>query len=79
MNKSDLKILEKVFAKEIEGGVFQSKSKAISRLEKEGYVQEVTFYIGGGALGKIKISGYILTILGNYTYCSSDLCKEDEE
>jgi len=76
MKKSDLLLLEKVFAKEIEGSFLQSKSKALKRLEEEGYVHEVTLEIGGG-WSKAIVKGYILTLLGNITYCTSDLCKGD--
>lgn len=71
MNKKELEFLEKVFAKEIDGGVFQTKSKMARKLEDEGYIQKVRMSFGRDRLGEITADGYVLTIKGNITYCSS--------
>lgn len=76
MNKKDLKLLEKVFISDIETGLpFQSKSKEYKRLEEEGYVQQCSVTLPGRF--PVTITGYTLTILGNFTYCQS--CKDEEE
>ena len=76
MNKRELDLLEAVFAKEIDGGVYQTKSQLAKRLEKEGYLQKVTLNLGRDRFGSIEVTGYVLTILGNATYCMSERCAE---
>jgi hypothetical protein len=78
MTKAELLFLEKVFAKEIQGSFLQSKSKMALRLESDGYLQKVQKKFGGH-LGDVVCEGYVLTFLGNITYCTSDLCKEIED
>lgn len=78
MNKADLKLLEKVFGQEIIGGVFQSNSKAIRKLEDDGFVQYIAKHKGKDRFGVIIIEGYVTTLKGNIAYCTSDLCKEIE-
>lgn len=79
MTKSDLLLLENVFTAEISGGVFQTKSKQAKRLEDKGYLQKIDKYLGNDRFGKIVVTGYVLTLLGNATYCTSDLCLESPE
>jgi len=73
VSKAELSFLEKVFSKEITGGMLQSKSKMAKKLENDGYIQEIEkrFY---GRLGAIVCKGYVLTFKGNYTYCNS--CRD---
>lgn len=71
MTKTELKLLERIFAREIAGGILQSKDKRYNALEKQGYVKPVTIILGGKF--PVKIEGWALTILGHYTYCMS--CK----
>ena len=75
MKKAELDLLEKVFAKEIVGSMFQSKSKLAKKLEEEGYLVGVEKHFGKGPF-KVIARGYRLTIMGNAAYCLSDRCKE---
>lgn len=68
VKKTDLRLLEKVFAKEIIGGIYQSNSKQIKRLEADGYVQKIT-KSHTDRFGTMTVNGYVLTFLGNATYC----------
>lgn len=81
MNKRDLRLLERVFEYDIQPGrIFQSKSKEYERLEKEGYVQKISYTIPatpGCPFLPIKVEGWTLTILGNLTVCAS--CEGEEE
>lgn len=70
MRKAELLFLEKIFAEEITGGMLQSKSKMAKKLQDEGYIQEIEKHFG-----PVVCKGYILTLMGNATYCMSDLCK----
>lgn len=73
MKKSELAILEKAFAAELNGAVspsrihvFQTRSKVAKKLMDEGYLRFVeTSYAG------VRISGYELTHAGRLAYCSS--------
>jgi hypothetical protein len=69
--KAELNFLERVFAQEIMGGMLQSKSKMAKQLEQYGYIQEIEKSFGHDRFGAITAKGYILTILGNATYCFS--------
>lgn len=81
MNKRELDLLENVLAKEIECalndgiGIFQTKSKLAQKLCDEGYLEKVKHVIGGG--WPVTIEGYRLTLLGNFTYCTSARCEEE--
>ena len=85
MNKRDLNLLEAVYGNEINQAIagrnfpFQSKSKHYKRLEEEGYVRNTTTIIprDKGCPFPITVSGWELTLLGNFTYCMS--CDEPEE
>lgn len=77
MNKKDLRLLERVFECDIHPGrVFQSKSKEYERLEREGYVVKVKHVFPG--IIPIKVEGWTLTILGNFTVCSEVYGKEKD-
>ena len=78
MNKKEIDMLEKIFACEIEGRMYQGKSKLLIKLVDEGYVTAVKKYLPS-KLGTITVTGYVLTIAGNYAYCSSDRCVNAEE
>lgn len=73
----DLKLLERVFTGEIEAAMkghalpVQIKSKRMLVLESEGYVEEVTVTLPGRF--PVRVTGWVLTVRGNYAYCSS--CK----
>lgn len=73
MTKKDLKLLENIFSREIEGTLpFQSKSKEYKRLENEGmveFVSEMRHFNDG--LPPLEISGWILTHKGRFAYCSN--------
>ena len=74
MTKPELDLLEKVFASDISGGVFQSKSKLIKKLEDDGLVIKVNKTVGRDRFGFIDVEGYRLTIAGNLQYCTSERC-----
>lgn len=69
MTKADLKLLERIFAREIEGALFQGRGKRIERLAKDGYCVQIERHFGEDRFGKIAVRGYVLTLLGNFTYC----------
>lgn len=79
MKNTELKLLEKIFAKEIDGGVYQTKRKMAKKLEDEGYIQLVEKHLGRDRLGSIVVKGYVLTIMGNLSYCMSDLVEKMKE
>lgn len=77
MTKADLARLENIFACEIDPSgqsLFQSKSKHYDRLEQGGYVAKVSYVLAG--CFPVKVTGWVLTPLGHYTYCHS--CKDVE-
>ena len=76
MNKAELDLLEKVFAKEIDGSFLQTKSKLAKRLEDEGYLQEIEKIYGNG-WPKVVCKGYVLTLQGNTAYFLSDRFAEE--
>ena len=45
MNKKEIDMLEKIFACEIEGRMYQGKSKLLIKLVDEGYVTAVKKYL----------------------------------
>lgn len=73
MNKREFRELEKTFAAEIDGGVYQGINKTIKKLELEGYVQKITKRLGMDQFGLIKVEGYVTTFKGNIHYCTN--CK----
>lgn len=79
MKKSEIDFLERVFAAEIEGRLYQTKSKLAKRMEEDGYITADYKHFGNDRFGEIVVKGYRLTLLGNYTHCSSDRCSNAEE
>lgn len=72
MTKADLKFLERIFTAEIEGRLpFQSKSKQLPRLEREGLVEPMTRSFGTDRFGTITAMGWTLTHAGRLAYCES--------
>lgn len=77
MTKAELKMLEKLFAAEIDAAVsgnsllsvVQSKSKLLPKLEAEGYVRRVRRELKADRFGPIVIEGWELTYAGNAAYC----------
>lgn len=63
-------MLERLFAAEVEGRLpFQSKAAMLKRLEAQGLVQRMTREFPADRFGPIKVEGWCLTLLGNFTYC----------
>lgn len=80
MNSRELDLLERVFSAEINGafggsGILQIRSKLAHKLESDGYLKKVEFVIEGRF--PVKVSWYVLTLLGNLTYCTSNRCHDD--
>jgi hypothetical protein len=71
LTKAELKILERAFACEIEGRIFQTKSRLAQKLVDERYLRPVEERVSVPPLGVMTIKGYGLTLLGNFTYCMS--------
>ena len=87
MNKSELRLLEKIYAAEIDAalsnnplvGVFQTKSKLIHKLKADGLVEEISFTLPPKPpFGSMTIKGWGLTLLGNATYCFSCVSAPDD-
>lgn len=80
MNKQELDVLEKAFSAQISPagglGIIQTKSKVAKSLAERGYLENVVATLPGTP--KVTVSGYALTINGNFEYCSSDRCKNAE-
>ena len=76
MNKADLAVLERAFCCEIQGRMFQGKSKRITRLVEEGYLEQVTRQ-DRTPFGILTSNGYALTHAGRITYCA--FCPEPQE
>ncbi len=80
MTKTKLRALEKVFEREIDRSVLQSNAEIYDELAVEGFVQKVTKRFGVDRFGAIEVTGWILTIAGNYAYCSEcDSIMSDED
>ena len=83
MNKRELKVLEAAFSQEIEaaldGGIrlYQTKSKLAEKLADEGYLNRTEIVFPGRF--PVTLKGYMLTLLGNAAYCTSDLCLYSED
>ena len=79
--KADMKLLEAMFADEIEqalsgrGMPFQTRSKRIQILAEEGYVMPLKVVLGGRL--PVSVTGWQLSHLGRLTYCAT--CKDDAE
>lgn len=74
MKRSDLKLLERVFAAEIENCLpYQPHRKSehhFERLTSEGYLQSMTVTHGAGPFA-LKINGWQLTQAGRIAYCET--------
>lgn len=74
MKKADLKLLERVFAAEIENCLpYQPHKKSIhhyERLESDGMVERMTRHFGKPPL-VVTVEGWQLTHAGRITYCES--------
>lgn len=78
MRKAELKMLEKLFAAEVDAalsgqelrGIVQSKSKLLPKLEADGLVQRVKREFPS-RFGRLTIEGWQLTLAGNAAYCLS--------
>lgn len=81
MDKRSMALLEKAFEAEvsaaINGGpvVMQTRSKLVEKLVQDGYLALHEETVGTG-WSRVVLKGYILTPLGNMTYCMS--CPEPE-
>lgn len=79
MNRAELKMLEKLFAAEVEAalsgqelrGIVQSKSKVLLKLEAGGYVKRARIELKPDRFGPIVVEGWQLTLAGNAAYCFS--------
>lgn len=77
MNKAELKMLEKLFAAEVDAAlsgnellsIVQSKSQLLPKLEAEGYVRRVRRELKGRF--PVVVEGWELTLAGNAAYCLS--------
>jgi hypothetical protein len=78
VTKKDMRLLGAVFAREIEGGLLQSKSKEYTRLEAEGMVfkSSKTLHFKDN-LGPMTVEGWNLTPRGHMLYCTN--CKEPDD
>lgn len=80
MDKKSLMMLEVAFGAEIDGaryhgsGLMRSKSKLAKQLAKDGYLELCQVTLPGRF--PVVIEGYKLTMLGHFTYCTSDLCAD---
>lgn len=77
ITKAELRVLEKMFAKEIACGlsksrippIFQSKAKIMDRLEDKGLVEHIEYTLNDRF--QMKIAGWLLTHSGRFTYCAN--------
>ena len=75
MKKSELTILMRAFAAEIEaalnGGIplLQSRSKVAQDLCEDGYLADVEWIVSERP--RVTVDGYALTHLGRMTYCAT--------
>lgn len=67
--KAQLEALEKVFAAEIEGRVYQSRAKIFTQLAAEGMVEEETLTLPGRF--PVRVPGWGLTHRGRILYCAA--------
>lgn len=72
MTKKDLKLLERIFEREISGtDPLQSTNARYPILEEMGYVTQATRHFKPDRFGPITITGWILTHAGRIAYCES--------
>lgn len=71
-----MSLLEKAFEAEINGAlkggprVMQTRSKLAEKLVADGYLEPSEEIVGTG-WSRVTVKGYVLTALGNMTYCMS--------
>lgn len=78
ITKAELKVLEKMFASEIDHAMsknrlpycFQSRSKLLPELANKGLVEAINFRVGNDALA-VHVEGWALTHSGRFTYCAN--------
>ena len=71
MTKAKIKMLERIFALEIEGRLpFQSKSKVLLELEQAGMVERYRREYPPDRFGKIVVDGWALSQIGRFEYCT---------
>jgi len=76
---AELKMLERLFAAEIEDRLpFQSKAAIMKRLEDKGLVMRMKREFPADRFGPIKVEGWCLTLLGNMSYCMSCVSPEPQ-
>jgi hypothetical protein len=82
VTKKEFKVLEKVFAAEIDGKLYQGKCKTVKKLKKDGYVIEEEKILGRDRFGLIKVKGYRTTLKGHFYYCTNcelpEIVKEEK-
>lgn len=61
--------LDKVYAAECEGRLYQSNADIYKRLEADGLVEFIERPVGMGSLGMLTVRGWGLTEKGRYRYC----------
>ena len=75
MTRAELKMLERLYAAEIEGalghsfGIVQSKSMVLPKLEAEGLARRVERTVSVDRFGPVTVKGWELTLSGNLAYC----------
>ena len=74
MTKTEMDMLEKVYASEITGNLLETKSKVAKKLEDEGYIELDEEEICRDRFGIVKKIGYRTTLKGNMEYCMSERC-----
>ena len=80
ISKAKLRALEKVFEREIDRSVLQSSAKIYDELAAEGFVQKRTLTLAVDRFGTMTVTGWALTLAGNYAYCSEcDSIMSDED
>lgn len=78
--KAEFKLLERVFAADIAaamGGapVFQTRSKLIHKLEKDGFVKPFEATLPGKF--PVTLKGWTLTMDGHFSYCMN--CEDEPD
>lgn len=74
MNKADLDMLEKIFAAEISGSLYETSSKVAKHLETDEFIIRDEKILGRDRFGVTRVTGYRLTLKGNTAYCMSERC-----
>ena len=71
MNKAQFTELEKVFAKEIVGGMHQGNNAAIRSLEAGGYVEKYATKERTQLGATLTCEGWRTTLKGHHHYCTN--------